>query len=128
MSDTDSDTDFDLVAASLRADSSDLEVFVEALAQKLEASFPSHVTVERRRSLLGPKPVRRITAELGDARFELEHEDGRVGCRRRELVRGIALRSDELDLGPWIDALSQALVAEADRSGRGREALKQLLE
>jgi len=123
------DDDLDLVAASLRADSADLSVFVEALASKLAAAVPGHVKVERRRSLLpGPKPVRRLEVELGDERFELEHDDGRVGCRRRELVRGIALRSDELELGAWIDALSRSLVAEADRSGRGREALRELLE
>jgi hypothetical protein len=121
--------DFDLVAASLRADSSDLEVFVEALAQKLTQSFPAHVKVERKKSLLpGPKPVRRLTADLGDERLELEHVDGRVTCRRRELVRGIALRSEELELGPWIDALSRSLVAEAEHSERGRAALQQLLE
>ena len=124
-----SSTDFDLVAASLRADSADLEVFVEALAQKLTQSFPGHVKVERRKSLRpGAKPVRRITAELGDDRLELETENGRVACRRRELVRGIALRSEELDLGAWIDALSRALVTEAEHSERGRTALQQLLE
>ena len=121
--------DFDLVAASLRADTSDLELFVELLAEKLGKGFPSHVKVERRKSLLpGPKPVRRITADLGGERFELEHEDGRVACRRREVVRGIALRSEELELGPWIDALSRSLVAQAGTSERGSEALRQLLE
>jgi hypothetical protein len=122
-------TDFDLVAASLRADSADLEVFVEALAQKLTQSFPGHVKIERKKSLLpGPKPVRRITAELGNDRLELETVDGKVTCRRRELVRGIALRSEDLELGPWIDALSRALVDEAGHSERSRAALQQLLE
>jgi hypothetical protein len=122
-------TDFDLVAASLRADSADLEVFVEALAQKLTQSFPGHVKVERKKSLLpGPKPVRRITADLGNDRLELETADGKITCRRRELVRGIALRSEDLELGPWIDALSRALVGEAEHSERGRTALQQLLE
>jgi hypothetical protein len=85
------------------------------------------VTIERK-GLFGRKPVRRIEAELGDDRFELEHDDGRVLCRRRELVRGVALRSKELELGTWIDALSQSLLDEAERSGRGREALREILE
>jgi hypothetical protein len=87
------------------------------------------VKVERKKSFLsGSKPVRRLTVELGSERFELEHEDGKVACRRRELVRGIALRSEELELGPWLDALSAAVVAEAESSERGREALRTLLE
>jgi hypothetical protein len=122
-------TDLELVAASLRADGADLAIFVEALADKLTGAFPAHVKVERKKSFLpGSKPVRRLTAELGSERFELEHEDGKVRCRRRELVRGIALRSEELELGPWLDALSAAVVAEAESSERGREALRALLE
>jgi hypothetical protein len=121
--------DFDLVAASLRADSADLEVFVEALGTKLSASFPGRVTVERKGGRLsrGPHPVRLIAVPLGDAVFELRHDAGRVECFRRAVVRGIALRTDELPLGDWIDELSHALVAEASSSEQGRAALAQLL-
>jgi hypothetical protein len=122
------DTDFDLVAASLRADTSDLEIFVEALAVKLAESFPGYVKVERRRGLKpGPRAVTRISAVLGDDGFELEHDSGTILCRQRAIVRGIALRSEELELGPWIDALSRALLVEAGRSERGRDSLRQLL-
>ena len=123
-----SDPGFDLVAASLRADTSDLAIFVEALAVKLIDSFPASVKVERRRGLNpGPRPVTRISVVLGDDGFELEHDSGTVLCRQRTIVRGIALRSEELELGPWIDALSRALLAEAEKSERGRESLRQLL-
>lgn len=122
------DSDFDLVAASLRADTSDLAIFVEALAVKLAESFPAYVQVERRRGFKpGPRPVKKITAVLGENGFDLEHESGSVLCRQRAIVRGIALRSEELELGPWIDALSRSLVAEAEKSERGRESLRQLL-
>jgi hypothetical protein len=120
--------DFDLVAASLRADAGDLQAFVEALATKLTASFPGLVKVERPRSLMGgTKPVRRIELTLADERFELEHDAGRVTCRVATLVRGIALRNEVVELGEWIDRLSRALVAEAGTSERGREALGRLL-
>ena len=42
-------------------------------------------------------------------------------------MRGIALKSEELDLGAWIDALSADLVDEAARSERARAALEGLL-
>jgi hypothetical protein len=122
--------DFDLVAASLRADSSDLETFVEALATKLEESFPGHVKVERKgsRFVPGSHPVRRISVPLGDSTFELTHEAGRVTCSKRAVVRGIALRTEELPLGDWIDGLSAALVAEAGSSEAARTALEKLLQ
>ena len=85
--------------------------------------------MERRGGLLGGrKRVRRIEVTLGDQRYELELERGRVTCRRRSVVRGIALKTEELDLDAWIGALSQDLVGEADRSERGRQALARLLE
>jgi hypothetical protein len=118
--------DFDLVAASLRADTDDLRVFVESLSTKLDQSFPGRCRVQRA-GLLGKGDVRRITVELGDSRYELSHDDGAVTARRSSVVRGITLKSEELGLDEWIDSLSADVVAEADRSERGRLALQRLL-
>src|SRR5664279_3924532 len=94
-------SEFDLVAASLRADAGDLRAFVEALAEKLSVSLPGGVKVDRKGSLLGgPKHVRRIALQLGDEQIELD---------------------------TWIDAVTRALVQEAQASERGREALERLL-
>ncbi len=117
---------FDLVAASLRADSADLRVFVESLAAKLDQSFPGRCRV-RRAGMLGKGSVREISVELGDGRYELAHDDGRLSARRSSVVRGITLKSDELGLDEWIDSLAAEVVAEADRSERGRLALEKLL-
>ena len=65
------DLDIDLVTASLRADTSDLRAFVEALATKLEDAMPGAVTVERRREgMFGPKRVRRISVDAANQRLE----------------------------------------------------------
>ena len=51
--------DMDLLAASLRPDTSDLNAFVESLAAKLEDAMPGRARVDRRRSgMFGPKAVR----------------------------------------------------------------------
>jgi hypothetical protein len=125
----DEPADLDLVAASLRADAADLDAFVEALAVRLEGALPGQVEVERKGGLLGSnKRVRRIAVSLGDQRYEADVDRGRVTCRRRSVVRGIALKTEELDLDAWIDALSRDLVEEGERSERGRQALSRLLE
>jgi len=118
--------DLDLVAASLRADADDLRVFVEALATKLEQSFPGRCRV-RRTGVLGKGGVREITVELADSRYELTNDAGIVSTRRSSVVRGISLKSDDLGLDEWIDALAAQVVAEAGRSERGRLALEKLL-
>ena len=121
---------FDLLAASLRADLGDQKAFVEALATKLTESFPDRVQVERRGSGFlgrGLKRVHRVSVRLGDNEYELEHEEGRVITRRRNIVRGVALKTDELPMESWIDELSGKLVEEAGRSERDRLALEKLL-
>jgi hypothetical protein len=121
--------DFDLVAASLRADAGDLASFVEALATKLEGSFPEHVSVDRKGGFLGGgRRVRKLEVELGASRFGLESEAGSVACRRRNIVRGIALSSEQLSLDRWIEELSRELANAASETERGRVALQRLLE
>src|SRR5438105_14651993 len=70
--------DFELVAASLRADSSDLDAFVPTLAAKLCEALPAQVDVQRR-GLLGRGPVRRVAVSVGDNIYELRYE--RKQCR-----------------------------------------------
>jgi len=120
-------SDFDLLASSLRADATDLRAFVEALATKLEGAFGERTHVERS-GFLGPKRVRRIAVRLGDDEFSLRHEDEHVDCGRRTVVRGIALKNEELPLDAWIEELSRGLVDAASETERGRAALQRMLE
>ena len=116
----------ELVAAALRADAGDLRVFFQALASKLDQAFPGRCRV-RRAGLLGKGPVREIAVEVGDARYQAESRNGSVTARRSSIVRGITLKNDELGLDEWIDALARDVLAESERSERGRLALENLL-
>jgi hypothetical protein len=120
--------DLDLLAASLRADSSDLTAFVDSLAAKLEAAVPGRTKVERRRNgMFGPKSVRRITVDLDDRRLELRREGGGVVTKCSKLSGGIVLKNEALEAEAWLSALSEALAAEARRSEITRKALERLL-
>jgi hypothetical protein len=123
-------SEFDLLAASLRADLGDLKAFVEALATKLTTSFPDRVEVEREGGGFlgrGIKHVRRMSVRLGDSEYRLEHQGGRVVTTRRNVVRGIALKTEELPVESWIDELSGKLVDEAGQSEHARLALQKML-
>jgi hypothetical protein len=120
-------SDFDLLAASLRADATDLRAFLEALAAKLEASFPDRVRIDRG-GLLGGKRVRKVAVDLGANRYEVEQDGGRVSTRRCTVVRGIALKNEELTLEEWIGALGRALGDAAAESEQDRAALARLLD
>jgi hypothetical protein len=119
---------FDLLAASMRADAVDLKAFVEGLAAKLSQSFPSQVRVERKGGRLGGKQrVRRLALKLGECEYELVNDDGAVSASRRVVVRGIALRTEALSLEQWIDAVAQELAAQADKTESDRVALERML-
>ena len=122
--------DFDLVASSLRADSSDTRALAEALAIRLEGALPQETRVQRRsKGLLSrTKVVRRIEIDLGDSRYALDvGEDGRASAVRAREVRGIVLKTEPLGLDAWIDSLAQELAEMAQASEQGRLALERLL-
>jgi hypothetical protein len=122
------DVDLDLLAASLRADSSDLRAFVEGLAVKLEEALPGGVRVQRRRSgVFGPKVVTRITVDAGDQRLELRAGEGTIETLCSRLSGGIVLKNEPLDTDAWLVALGEALALEAARSENTRQALERLL-
>jgi hypothetical protein len=121
--------DIELLAASLRADSADVGAFVESLAAKLEDAVPERVKVERRRDgLFGPKLVRRIALQSGASRLELHRADtGGIDTRCARLSGGIVLKSEQVDIETWLEALGRALAVEAHRNERTRQALERLL-
>lgn len=128
MPDESESVDLDLLAASLRADASDVDAFVESLAVKLEDAIPKGVSVDRRRTgLRGPKLVRQIQVDLGDQRLDLLVRGGSLETRRAKLSGGIVLKNEQLDIDAWLAALGVALAAEARRSETTRQALERLL-
>jgi class 3 adenylate cyclase len=116
--------DFELVAASLRADARELRTFVEVLAEKLDAAVPDATYVERG-GFRGGGRVKTIDVQLGEHRYRLDARESQAS--RSHVVRGITLRNDNLGLDEWIDSLAHDLAKEAERTERGRLALEALL-
>ena len=128
-----SDETFDLSAAGLRADGTDLRISVEVLASKLESSLPGRTRVERRGGGLlgrGEKHVRQIQVELGSAggtTYQLTIDGDRVEGFRERKSGGIAIKREPLDPDAWIAALTDELQSEAQRSAEARAALEGLV-
>ncbi len=119
---------FDVLAASLRQDTRDLAVFSEVLAKKLEQAVPHWVQIDRRGGLFQKNPpVRRITVTFDPWQYVLDSDRGRVNTARVKMVRGVAIKTEPLDLNPWIDALSQDMVEAASREAQARESLERFL-
>jgi hypothetical protein len=121
---------FDLSAAGLRADGTDLRVSVEVLASKLEQSLPGRTRVQRRGGGLlgrGEKRVRELLVELGANRYQLAVDGGRLESFRERQSGGIAIKREAMAPDEWVAALTEDLRAEAERSADARTALERLL-
>ncbi len=121
--------DFDLSAAGLRSDGSDLRISIEVLASKLESALPAQTRVERRGGGLlgrGEKHVRQISVTLGDVSYEMAVANDRVEGSRERQVGGISIKRESLDPGQWINALTAELREQAERSAEARAALERL--
>jgi hypothetical protein len=127
------DETFDLSAAGLRADGTDLRISVEVLAAKLESSLPGRTRIERRGGGLlgrGEKHVRQIQVDLGSdsgTRYQLTIDGGRVEGFRERKSGGIAIKREPLDPDQWVMALTAELQSEAERSAEARTALEGLV-
>lgn len=127
------DETFDLSAAGLRADGTDLRISVEVLAAKLESSLPGRTRVERHGGGLlgrGEKHVRRIEVELGaqsGTTYQLTIDGDRVEGFRERKSGGISIKRESLDPDRWVTALTTELQAEAERSAEARQALEGLV-
>jgi hypothetical protein len=127
------DETFDLSAAGLRADGTDLRISVEVLAAKLESSLPGRTRVERRGGGLlgrGEKHVRQIQVDLGSdsgTRYQLTIDGDRVEGFRERKSGGIAIKREPLDPDQWVTALTAELQFEAERSAEARAALEGLV-
>jgi hypothetical protein len=84
--------------------------------------------VEVKRSLVGRK-VRSVRVPLGDCAYVLERaRGGSFEARRQQIVRGVAIRNDPMEIDAFVAELSAALDAELRRTERGRDALEAWLK
>jgi hypothetical protein len=119
----------DLAASSLRADASDSRALAEALATKLSEALPDQTRAKHQggRFLSRDKRLERLEVQLGDETFVLSLSGQKAETSLAKTVRGVVIKRQELPLDAWLDALSEALSAEADRSETARLSLERLL-
>lgn len=127
------DTSIDMLAAALRRDSADLEVYVTVLTDSLaDALPPGSLTFERKRSMSDRFSGRqgRVTGlevSLDDRRLILTLPQGRPQGEVATVVRGVVLSRKPVALDEWVKELATALSLRARSDARARAALEKLL-
>lgn len=125
--------DVELLAAALRQDSADLDVYAKVLSVNLVESLPpGAVQVERKRSMSDrvagrEGTVTSLDVALGEIRLGLRMDRGRPVGEICKEVRGVVLSRQQVGLDEWIAALAKGLADSAASSARAREALQRYL-
>jgi hypothetical protein len=117
--------DFDMQAAWLRRFSSDAESSFAAFAWRLKEALPQLVTVQEQKGFFSKSgKITGITVELGENRYRLELDKGRLVASVGMVVRGITLSTKTVDPADWFARLA----AETQKVSAHAQALSTSLQ
>jgi hypothetical protein len=113
------------LAAALRRDAESIAEQLAHLAGVLAAILPDRTSIEHA-GMFSRKHVAAVTVTFEDTMFHLAHEASRVVSVKRDLVRGVALKTHALALDEWLAELATALSRHASTSEAAHAALARL--
>lgn len=110
---------FDLLAASIRADSADLRTYLDVVGAKLADALPGSVAVERDGGLFAREHrVRKVTLRLEGRVFRLEWTGSDLEA---------AVDAGRVPLDTWSETLAQLLSDHAHSESQARAAMDSLV-
>lgn len=97
---------FDMQAAWLRRFKADAESNLSAFALRLKEAMPDLVTVHESRGFFSGARTTGVSVELGENRYSLQIERGRLTAKIAMVVRGIVLNTKTIDPAEWFARLA----------------------
>ncbi|WP_327235223.1 hypothetical protein OG349_15905 [Streptomyces sp. NBC_01317] len=123
----------DTLAAALRRDAADLEIYGQVLSGSLAAALPpGSITLDRRRTLsdrLAGREgrVERVEIALEDERLTLTLTHGHPVAEVAKVVRGVVLSRTPVAFDEWTRRLAAAMAARSRSDAEARAALEKLI-
>ena len=115
--------DFDVQAAWLRRFKADAESNLKAFALRLKEAMPDLVTIQESRGFFSGAKTTGVTIELGENRYGLAIDGGRLKATVAMVVRGITLNTKTVDPAEWFVKLAE----ETKKASEHAQALSQSL-
>jgi hypothetical protein len=117
-------TDFDMQAAWLRRFKADAESNLRAFALRLKEAMPELVTIHEARGFFSSAvKTTGVTIDLGENRYSLGIDRGRLKATIAMEVRGITLNTKNVDPSEWFIRLADETRKASDHA----QALSQSL-
>jgi hypothetical protein len=111
------DMDFDVQAAWLRRFNADAESNLKAFALRLKEAMPDLVTVHEQRGFFAKSDkITGVSIELGENRYRIKVERGRLKTTVAMVVRGIVLNTKEMAPAEWFARLYQEAHAMSEHA------------
>jgi hypothetical protein len=93
------------------------------LARLLEDSLGERVKTKMAGGFLSKKHLVGLAFTLGEWRYALDDVGGILHAKRTRVVRGIALKTEEVPVGAWLEEVGLALEVEAQSNQSTHDAL-----
>lgn len=116
---------FEVLAATLRADQNASGDRLEDLAKMLESSYAAGTKVTRGGWFMSAKrPVEDLVVRFDDYQFQITRQKhGTMTARSSKLVRGVALKNNDITMEQCIDDILKELVKLSQQNAATRSAL-----
>jgi hypothetical protein len=116
--------DFDVQAAWLRRFKADAESNLSAFALRLKEALPELVTIQQSRGLFSrAAKIKGVSVELGENRYSLVIDGGRLKATIAMVVHGVVLNTKNVDPSDWFVRLA----GETQKASEHAKALSQSL-
>ena len=120
--------DFDMAAATLQANASDVHILLKLLVKQLAEVLGPRLTYERGGGRLRRSDeVRSVELALGDDVLRAEIDGPSLRCTIGHSSGGIRIRSEQVTMDVWLKRLLQMLKTEAEHSETARQALQNIV-
>jgi hypothetical protein len=124
-----------IAAAMARQYETDARSFVRSLADLIESALPGEATIQRAGLFGGDKrPIRKLEIDFVDddtghsTRYAIEDSGkGPLTATQTKVVRGIALKTENIPFGNLIVAVGRGIARRAANNKATRNALASLL-
>lgn len=119
---------FETLAAALNLGRSQQKDLVESLAQMMTLSLPDSVSINRSGWLLSKeKPISELTVRFDEFHYKIIKEGSGYSAKALKMVRGVALKTTELELEECFKQIIDELTRVADKNARARDALQSFI-
>lgn len=121
---------FQTLAASLQINQKESKTMVESLATMLQTAMPDRVDITRGGWFLSKeKPIEEMLVKFDEIHYQItkSKSSSNYEARALKIVRGIALKSSEIELEDCIKSIVQEVSAMSKKNSNMQDAIRKFI-